>query len=185
MLRGKAGHVHSCIEHSDETTKSGDGEKRLLSHVPLCVFVDFHTIAWTLPGAPGPGIYPVFQTERTWFLDGYRAKRTILGIKRKQIPLAPALALTAHAAQGQTKEAVIADLVIGRGVSSISSYVALTRIRNRESLMIYIPFDREPFTHGIPQGTAFLLKKMRGESLDRAVIEDQLIQKKRVILKQI
>ena len=156
LLRGKEGHVHSWIEHSDETTTSGDGEKRILSHVPLCVFVDFHTIAWTLPGAPGPGIYPVFQTERTWFLDGYRGKKAVLGIKRKQIPLAPALALTAHAAQGQTKEAVIADLVIGRGVSSISSYVALTRIRNREGLMIYRPFDREPFTQGIPPGLSLI-----------------------------
>ena len=86
--------------------------------------------------------------------------------------MAPALALTAHAAQGQTKEAVIADLVIGRGVSSISSYVALTRIRNHEGLMIYRPFDREPFTHGIPQGTAFLLGKMRGGKLDWVMIEE-------------
>ena len=99
-----------------------------MSHVPLCVFVDFHTNALAFAGAPGPGIYPVFQVERTWSLDGYRARRAILGIKGKQIPLAPALALTAHAAQGQTKEAVIADLVIGRWVSRISSYVALTRI---------------------------------------------------------
>ena len=173
LLRGKEGHVHSWIEHSDENTTSSDGEERLLSHVPLCVLVDFHTNAWTLPGAPGPGIYPVFKTERTWYLDGYRGKKAILGIKRNQIPLAPALALTAHAAQGQTKEAVIADLVIGRGVSSISSYVALTRIKNREGLMIYRPFDREPFTHGIPQGTAFLLGKLRGEKLDWAMIEEK------------
>ena len=64
--------------------------------------------------------------------------------------------------KGKPKGAVIADIVIGRGVSSISSYVALTRIRNREGLMIYRPFDREPFTHGNPQGTAFLLGKVRG-----------------------
>ena len=60
----------------------------------------------------------------------------MLAIKRKQIPLAPDLALTAHAAQVQTEEAVIADLAIGRGVSSISSYEAITRIKNREGLLI-------------------------------------------------
>ena len=128
--------MHSWIRNPDESTVESDGQDRILSHVPLCVFVDFRTEAWTVPGAPGPGIYPVFQTERTWYLDGFRGKKALLAIKRKQIPLAPALAWTAHAAQGQTKEAVIADLVIGRGVSSISSYVALTRIKNREGLMI-------------------------------------------------
>ena len=102
----------------------------------------------------------------------------VLAIKRKQIPLAPALALTAHAAQGQTKEAVIADLVIGRGVSSISSYVAITRIKNREGLMIYRPFDREPFTGGVPQGTALLLSKLQGEELDWVMIEENMILKK-------
>ena len=86
LLRGKLGHIHSRIEHSDEQTTSRDGEDRLLSHVPLCVFVDFHTTAWTIPGAPGPGIYPVFQTERTWYLDGYRGKKAVLAIKRTQIP---------------------------------------------------------------------------------------------------
>ena len=63
-------------------------------------------------------------------------KKAVLVIKIKEIPLAPALALTAHAAQGQTKQAVIADLVIGRRASRISSYVALTRIRHCEGLMI-------------------------------------------------
>ena len=159
-----------------------DGEDRILSHVPLCVFVDFHTDAWTVPGAPGLGIYPVFKSERTWYLDGYRGKKAVLAIKRKQIPLAPALAWTAHAAQGQTKEAVIADLVIGRGVSSISSYVGLTRIKNREGLLIYRPFEREPFTQGIPQGTTLLLRKLRGEKLDWTNIEETRIVNKTCIV---
>ena len=106
----------------------------------------------------------------------------MLAIKRKQIPLAPALACTAHSAQGQTKDAVIADLVLGRGVSSIASYVAITRIKNREGLMIYRPFDLEPFTKGIPQGTDLLLRKLRGESLDWSGIEEKLIPKQTCLI---
>ena len=102
----------------------------------------------------------------------------MLAIKRKQIPLAPGLACTAHSAQGKTKEAVIADLALGRGVSGIASYVAITRIKNREGLMIYRPFDIAPFTEGIPEGTALLLRKLRGEELDWAMIEERLILKK-------
>ena len=179
LLRGKEGHIHSWIEDPEETsTKDDTSEPRLLSHVPSCVFVDFHTETWNIAGAPGPGIYPVFCTERTWYLDGYRGKKAVLGIKRRQIPLAPGLACTAHGAQGQTREAVIADLVLGRGVSGIASYVAITRVKNREGLMIYRPFELEPFTAGIPQGTALLLRKLRGESLDWPTIEENLIPKK-------
>ena len=178
LLRGKEGHIHSWVQDPDERSVSdSNADERLLSHVPLCVFVDFHTEAWSIPGAPGPGIYPVLQTERTWFLDGYRGKKAVLGIRRKQIPLAPGLASTSHGAQGKTKTAIIADLVLGRGVSSIASYVAITRVRSREGLMIYRPFELEMFTQGIPQGTALLLRKLRGESLDWNGIEEKLIWK--------
>ena len=43
--------------------------------------------------------------------------------------------------------------------------------------MIYRPFDLEPFTKGIPQGTALLLRKLRGEALDWSEIENKLIPK--------
>ena len=133
LLRGKSGQIHSWVEHADEASNNKEDQNgRLLSHVPLCVFVDFHTQAWRLPGSPGPGIYPVFQAARTWHLDGYRGTKAVLNISRKQIPFAPALACTAHSAHGQTKEAIIADLVLGRGVSGIASYVAITRVKTRE-----------------------------------------------------
>ena len=54
-------------------------------------------------------------------MDGYPEKKAVLGIKRLQIPLAPALARTAHAEQGQALTAVVADLALGRGVSSIAN----------------------------------------------------------------
>ena len=41
--------------------------------------------------------------------------------------------------------------------------------------MTYRPFAREPFTQGIPRGTALLLRKLRGDQLDWAAIEQKLI----------
>ena len=57
-----------------------------------------------------------------------------------QIPLAPGLAYTVHGVQGQKQEAVMSVLVLGRGVSSIASYVALTPVKNRKGFMIYRSF---------------------------------------------
>ena len=48
--------------------------------------------------------------------------------------------------------------------------------------MIYRPFDLEPFTKGIPQGTDLLLRKLRGESLDWSGIEEKLIPKQTCLI---
>ena len=56
LLRGIEGHIHSWVNDPDEkSTYDANADARLLSHVPLCVFVDFHTDSWNIPGAPGPG----------------------------------------------------------------------------------------------------------------------------------
>ena len=128
--------------------------------------IDFQTDKWKLVGMPGRGIYPVFPIEAPWYIDAYRGKQAILIVKRRQFAIAPAFACTAHSAQGKTLEKVIADLEIGRGVSSIASYVAITRIKRRSGLLIYRPFDRQPYAEGAEQGTILLLRSLRGEPLD-------------------
>ena len=92
--------------------------------------------------------------------------------------MALALACTAHAAQGKTLPAVIADLALGRGVSSIASYVAITRVTHRQGLLIFRPFDVKPFQEGVPEGTALLLRNLRGEDIDWKRIEDNYIPEK-------
>ena len=62
------------------------------------------------------GVYPIKPKRGAWFLDEGR-KHTVLKISRQQLPLAPAFAMTAHAAQGQTLPAAIIDLQIGKGTS--------------------------------------------------------------------
>ena len=81
--------------------------------------------------------------------------------------------MTAHAAQGQTLPASITDMQIGRAASSISSYVALTRVAKREDLLIYRPFDHSLFTQGPIDGPDLLLKVLRHEEIDWKAIEDK------------
>ena len=87
------------------------------------------------------GVYPIRLLGREWFLD-QRRDRPQLGVKRWQLPLAPAYAITAHGSQGQTLRAAILDLQIGRCVSAIASYAAMTRIKTRHYLLIFRNFDR-------------------------------------------
>ena len=126
---------------------------------------------WTLPGLTEKGLYPICKKTASWFHDKGR-KHPVLRISRQQIPLAPAFAITSHAAQGQTLAAAIVDLQIGRGTSSISSYVAITRVKTRNDLLIYRAFDRQLFTNGGPEGPELLLKTLRGEYVDWKAIEE-------------
>ena len=67
--------------------------------------------------------------------------------------------------------AAIVDLQIGKGTSPIGSYVAITRVKKRQDLLIYKAFDHELFTQGPLQGPSLLLRKLRGEDIDWQEIE--------------
>eukprot|EP00959_Pyramimonas_sp_CCMP1952_P434072 9089891-Pyramimonas_sp.AAC.1 len=62
--------------------------------------------------------------------------------------------------------AVIADFERGRGMSWMSSYVAITRVRKRENLLTFRPFDRKPDNAGEMPGTQKLLQVLRGDKMD-------------------
>jgi hypothetical protein len=81
--------------------------------------------------------------------------------------------MTAHSTQGRTLASAIIVLQIGRGVSAIASYVAMTRVRTRLDLLIYRNFEREVFAKGEPEGPALLLKVLRGENVDWKAVEDK------------
>ena len=77
---------------------------------------------------------PIVPVKKDWYLDKGRL-HPILHIKRRQLPLTPAFAMTAHAAQGQTfSNGAIVDLNIGGSSSAMSSYVALARVERRKDL---------------------------------------------------
>ena len=147
LLRGRIGYMRSWILDDREDSEFEDG-MRFLKYPPKAVLVQFFEkkridnkiveipCTWTLDGMTEPGMYPIKPWTRPWALDQRRPSPQ-LWVGRCQLPLVPAYAITAHSSQGQTLIAAIIDLQIGRGVSTIASYVCMTRIRTREDLLIY------------------------------------------------
>ena len=126
-----------------------------------------------------PGLYPTVPVTREWFLDKGRLHLQLKS-KRKQLPLTPAFAMTAHAAQGQTfSKGAIVDLNIGGSSSAMSSYVALTRVERREDLLIYRPFPIDLFTKGQKPGLELLLRVWRKEFIDWKAIDMEHMPSKR------
>jgi hypothetical protein len=70
------------------------------------------------------------------FVHPYSHK--VCTIKRTQLPVMPAFAMTAHKAQGQTMRRAIVDLECCRGTEA--PYVMLSRIKTLDGLLILRPF---------------------------------------------
>ena len=131
-------------------------------------------MSWKLDGMIEAGVYPIVPVRREWFLDKGR-KHPQLKIVRRQLPMTPAFAMTSHAAQGQTfSKGAIVDLCIGGSSSTMSSYVAITRVERREDLLIYRRFPFELFNKGQKPGMALLLRVWRHDgTIDWKAIEDE------------
>ncbi len=72
------------------------------SHENPCPrYLKFENADWQLDGSTEHGLYPVETLMRTWHLDKGRPK-PVLSVKRWQLPLVPAFAITAHSSQGKT-----------------------------------------------------------------------------------
>ena len=138
---------------------------RLLVLLPEVVFVRFPGATWKLPGLSEECVYPIVPRTASWFLD-HGSRRPALRVMRRQLPLAPAFAITSHTAQGQTLGAAIIGLRVGRNVSLAAAYVALTRVTRTPDFLICCDFPLEPFTKGQPKGPELLLKTLRGEHID-------------------
>ena len=133
LLRGRVGYIEGWVLHPGESSQFQDGV-RILKKPPKVVFVRFQErvgeganarwedCKWVVCDLP-LGVYPIPARPRSWYLDQKR-QRPVLRVKREQIPLAPYFSITAHAAQGQTLQAAIVDLQIGRCVSVVASYIA-------------------------------------------------------------
>lgn len=68
------------------------------------------------------------------------SKKTMT-IKRSQLPVLPAFAMTVHKAQGLTLDKAIVDLDGCHGTEA--AYVMLSRVRRLEDLLILRPFDKK------------------------------------------
>ena len=155
-----------------------DPDTNIWNKLPAVLLVSFETAhMWQVDGLP-PKTLPVAPLRNTWYLDAGR-KNPQLAISRRQFPLAPAFASTAHSAQGQTiRQGVIADLQIGTNGNPLTSYVALTRVQNRHRLLIYRPFAAAPFQRGIGPGRDLLVRVWRQENIDWTAIREKHLQEK-------
>ena len=64
------------------------------------------------------------------------------------------------------------------GANAMACYVGLTRVKKLERLLIYRPFDRQPFCKGSHRNRALLLTKLRGDIIGWSKIEQDLMPRK-------
>ena len=83
---------------------------------------------------------PVLSDSIDLTFQGSRNVHGNVTIKRTQVPIVPAFAMTAHRSQGQTLTEVIVDLQSCRG--SESPYIMLSRVTSLEGLLILRPFSK-------------------------------------------
>ena len=72
--------------------------------------------------------------ESTSFTISHHYQKTAQTFKRKQVPLSPAFALTAHRSQGQSLEKVVVDLKNVHG--SEAPYVMVSRAKSLQGLFV-------------------------------------------------
>ena len=152
LLKGSVGRIHSWVWQDND-------------RLPSAVYVHFPNAEWKLDGVEMPGVYPILPKQKDWYLDA-RRDNPVLKIKRRQIPLTPAYAMTAHASQGKTLPAVLLDLNVDKKVDATFGTVAASRVRSREDCLILRPFPHFLFNRGMPEGPGLLLKTLRGEIVD-------------------
>ena len=122
----------------------GDASYNICQELFVVKFKDRNgnDLDWTVEGMSEPGLYPIVSVNCDWYVDKGRL-HPMLKLTRNQLPLMPAFAMTAHAAQGQTfSNGAIVDMRLGGSSTAMASYVAITRVERREDLLIYRPFPR-------------------------------------------
>lgn len=158
LLRGTVGIVHSWVWE--------EGWQR-----PSVVYLKFEGAKWQLEGVSEPGVYPIVARAADWWLDKGR-KVKVLKVKRTQLPLTPAYAMTAHASQGKTLVAVLLDLNVDKKMDPTIGPVAATRVRSRHDVLILRPFPDWLFQRTASDGPELLLQKLRGEVIDWAAYRE-------------
>eukprot|EP00662_Eupelagonemidae_sp_cell21_P057106 gene57106-biopygen107233 len=84
-----------------------------------------------------------------------------------QIPLVPDFSCTAHLAQGETLSSALVDLNIPPSGDATAAYIALSRVRRRESLFILSDFDPAKLRRSASKaGVDILLQRLRGDLAD-------------------
>ena len=90
-------------------------------------------------------------------------------IRRHQLPVAPDFARTIYSMQGFTLPAGKVDLNLGAHSDPVTGYVALSRFRRADDVLILQPFELEVFQQGVADQPALLLEKLRGQDISEGL----------------
>ena len=164
ILRGCAGGIVGWVWPAHAVGGASQEATQIWNELPACILVRLKT-TWRVEGIDEDNVFPVAPQKKPWYLDKGR-KRPVLSVTRKQFPLAPGFATTAHAAQGQTcKEGVVMDMHIVEAGGPLTAYIALTRVQDRHGLFVYRPFPAAPFQK-VAKVRELLLRFWGGEKMD-------------------
>lgn len=133
IVNGSSGRVRAV-----RYTTDGDGRRYLSS----CVIEVANSDSVAMKGLP-EHCFPILP-DITDIKFEHPASRKRCVIKRKQIPIEPGFAITAHKAQGQTMARVIVDLASCSGTEQ--PYVMLSRCKTLEGLVVLRDFDSGKIT---------------------------------------
>ena len=163
LLRGSCGELMGWVfEDGESLPKRGVA---VLKRPPKALIVKFDNAAWILEGMCEAGTYPVKVAKKTWFVDENRMC-PVLRVSRTQTPVGPDYARTAYSTQGLTLDAAIVDLCFDENTDPTTAYIAMSRVRCADDILIMQAFNINIFRQGIPIGPAMLMKHLRGEDLE-------------------
>ena len=127
------------------------------------------------------GIYCITPATKPWKLK--LSKKNVVHISRRQLPIAPDYARTAYSMQGFNLRSCKIDLNLG-GMDPVTGYVAATRFKRADDVIILQPFDIKIFQKGAPDQPQLLMRHLAGEdisdglaALDKKIKEQTAAQK--------
>ena len=163
LLRGRSGTLVGWQLHDNEPNPPKD-QDHVLTRAPTCVYVKFHEKIGNKDVPPGwsianleNGVYAISPNSKYWYLDA-KKKHSHMRIRRNQLPIAPDFARTAYSMQGFTLLAGKIDLKLSKFMDAVTAYVAMSRFKRADDVLILQPFDLEVFQQGVPDQPALLLK---------------------------
>ena len=110
----------------------------ILRYVLVVLLIQTPGSNWIVRGLTRPGLYPIVPTSKIWYVDKNK-KNPVLGVRRRQFPIGPALAITSQSSEGQTSNAAIIDFIAD---DPIMCYVTLSRVRSASDSLIYCLFPK-------------------------------------------
>ena len=169
LLQGRDGTLVGWDLDEREPPHPDTGDVYLRYH-PKAVYVKFKDVTWKLDGIDEVGVYPIKDTTATWHVKATKPKS--IQVRRQQIPISPGFARTAYSVQGFTLLAAIVDLCFQATMDIITAYIALSRVKRADDILIMRPFSLERYQEGVPINKKVMMAYFKRE--DPSVITDLL-----------